>query len=132
MADTASPSPRGPIAPHLQVYRPTLTMVMSIAHRLTGIALYAGTVVFVWWLVAVAAGRAAYDAFLAVFGSPPGLVVLFGLTWAVLHHALGGIRHLIWDAGRAHTYPWREYLARANLVGSLMLTAILWAVFYPR
>ncbi len=132
MTGTAAPTPRIPIAPHLQVYRPTLTMVMSIAHRLTGIALYAGTVVLVWWLAAVAAGRVAYETFLDVFGSVPGLVVLFGLTWAVLHHALGGIRHLIWDAGRAHSYPWREYLARANLIGSLTLSTILWVVFYPR
>ena len=132
MADTVSPPPRAPTAPHLQVYRPTLTMMLSIVHRLTGVALYLGTVVFVWWLIAVAGGRMAYETFLDAFGSAPGLVVLFGLTWAALHHALGGIRHLIWDTGRAYTYPWREYLARANLIGSLSLTAILWIVFYPR
>lgn len=132
MAGTTSSSRPRPTAPHLQVYRPTLTMTMSIAHRLTGIAVYIGTIVFVWWLIAIAAGRDAYESFLDALGSIPGLIVLFGLTWAVLHHALGGIRHLIWDTGRAHTYPWREHLARANLIGSLALTAILWAVCYPR
>ena len=121
---------RRPLAPDLQVYRPTLTMVMSIAHRITGGAVYLGMALLVWWLIAVAAGPDAYAAQQRLIGSIPGQLVLFGLTWALLHHALGGIRHLILDAGRAHDHPWREYLARASIVGSVALTILLWIVGY--
>jgi len=119
-----------PRSPDLQVYQPTLTMTMSIAHRMTGAALYIGTILFVWWLVALAAGPAAYSVEQKFMGSLPGLIILFGFTWAALHHTLGGVRHLIWDTGIGHNHPWREYLARATLFGSLSLTFILWIAGY--
>ena len=62
--------------------------------------------------------------------SLPGLVILFGFTWAILHHALGGVRHIIWDTGWVHDYPWREYLARATIFGSLSVAVFLWVVVY--
>ncbi len=124
------PIRKRPTAPDLQVYRPTLTMTMSIFHRLTGAALYLGTLLFIWWLVATAMGPSAYALQQRFMGSTPGLLVLFGFTWALLHHALGGVRHLIWDTGRAHDHPWREYLARATILGSLALTTLIWSVFY--
>ena len=119
-----------PRSPDLQVYRPTLTMTMSIVHRLTGGALYFGAVLLTWWLIAIAMGPGAYAFQQRFWGSPLGLLILFGLTWAVLHHALGGVRHLVWDTGRAHGHPWREYLSLATLAGSVSLTAILWGIFY--
>jgi succinate dehydrogenase / fumarate reductase cytochrome b subunit len=61
-----------------------------------------------------------------VLGSPVGLIALFGFTWALLHHAFGGVRHLVWDLSIAHTYPWREYLTRATLLASLACTALFW------
>jgi succinate dehydrogenase / fumarate reductase cytochrome b subunit len=124
------PNRKRPIAPDLQVYRPTLTMTMSIFHRVTGAALYLGILLFIWWLVAAAMGPSAYALQQRFMGSIPGLLVLFGFTWALLHHSLGGVRHLIWDTGRAHDHPWREYLARATILGSLALTVLLWGVFY--
>lgn len=117
-----------PRAPDLQVYRPTLTMVMSIVHRATGVASYFGFALFVWWLLAVAAGPSAYAGQQWFMGTIAGQVILFGLTWALLHHSFGGIRHLIHDAGRAHDLPWREYLARASLAGSLAGTVLLWII----
>lgn len=119
-----------PRSPDLQVYRPTLTMTMSIIHRVTGVALYFGTLLLTWWLIAIAIGPGAYIFQQRFLGSALGLLILFGFTWAILHHALGGVRHLVWDTGRAHGHPWREYLARATIVGSLALTIVLWGVFY--
>jgi succinate dehydrogenase / fumarate reductase, cytochrome b subunit len=117
-----------PISPHLQIYRPMLTMMMSIAHRITGAALYFGTLLLAWWLLAAASGPNAYAMFQAVASSFIGRVVLFGYTWALIHHMLGGIRHLIWDTGHGFGPSEREWLARTNLVGSIVLTIILWIV----
>lgn len=115
-----------PLAPDLQTYRPTLTMVMSIAHRATGAALYVGLIAMAAWLLALASGPHAYALVRNALGSPVGLVVLFGYTWALLHHAFGGIRHIVWDLSVAHTYPWREYLTRATLFASLACTVLFW------
>ncbi len=116
-----------PLAPNLQTYRPTLTMVMSITHRVTGALLYLGFLVSVIWLGALANGAETYALAQKLLGSPLGYVILFGFTWALLHHAFGGIRHLVWDLSIAHTYPAREYLTRATLVASLALTILFWA-----
>ena len=74
-------------------------MVMSIVHRITGAALYVGTLLLAWWLLAAASGPNAYATFQTVASSLIGRLVLFGYTWALIHHMLGGIRHLIWDTG---------------------------------
>lgn len=126
MTDTATRS--RPLSPHLQVYRWPITMVMSIAHRITGAALYFGTLLLVYLLLSAAAGEGSYYRASAVFGSVPGLVVLFGYTWALIHHMLGGIRHFIWDTGQGMEAGTRDTLAWANLIGSIILTLIIWAV----
>lgn len=105
-----------------------LTTAMSIVHRLTGAALYLGTALLVWWLLAAANGPGTFATFQAVAGSPIGLVVLFGYTWALLHHMLGGLRHFIWDMGYGFEHPMRERLAVATLAGSIILTVLLWIV----
>jgi succinate dehydrogenase / fumarate reductase cytochrome b subunit len=119
-----------PISPHLQIYRLTLTMAMSIVHRMTGAALYFGTVVVAWWLIAAASGPDAYQGVQWFMGSIVGLLILFGYTWVLIHHMLGGVRHLIWDTGRGFGPSEREWLARATIVGSVGLTIVLWAVGY--
>jgi succinate dehydrogenase / fumarate reductase, cytochrome b subunit len=127
MADTQAPAQR-PLSPHLQIYRPMLTMMMSIVHRITGAALYFGTLIVAWWLLAAAAGQNAYGTFEAFETSWIGRLILFGYTWALLHHLLGGIRHFIWDLGYGFGPEEREWLVRANLIGSVVLTILLWAV----
>jgi succinate dehydrogenase / fumarate reductase, cytochrome b subunit len=117
-----------PLSPHLQIYRPSITMVMSIVHRLTGAALYIGTLLLAYWLVSLATGQAAFEMAQAVLGSWFGMLVLFGYTWALLHHMLGGLRHFVWDTARGLDPPWRDRLAWGTLVGSIALTAIVWAV----
>ncbi len=117
-----------PLSPHLQIYRWPITMTMSIAHRVTGVGLYFGTVLLVWWLVAAAAGPRAFDFANAVLGSWIGLIVLFGYTWALIHHMLGGIRHFIWDFGVGLDKPARDNIAWATIVGSVVLTVVVWAI----
>ncbi len=102
-------------------------MSMSIAHRITGFALYFGTVILAWWLIA-AANPNAYAKFQAFADSIIGRLILFGYTWAVIHHLLGGVRHLIWDTGRGFGPSEREWLAAATLIGSVGLTVVLWIV----
>ncbi len=119
-----------PLSPHLQIYKPMLTMMMSIAHRVTGAALYFGMLLFAWWLIAAAAGANTYTGFETFMGSLIGRLILFGYTWALLHHLLGGIRHLIWDTLHGFEPAEREMLAAATLIGSIALTILLWGVGY--
>ena len=104
-------------------------MAMSIAHRATGIALYAGTVLLVLWLGAAAISQQALNPVNDLYGSWFGQIVLFGYTWAILHHMLGGIRHFIWDFIIGLEPGQREALAWANLAGSIVLTLVVWTVF---
>lgn len=119
-----------PISPHLQIYKLMLTMMMSVVHRITGAALYFGVLLLAWWLIAAAAGPNAYANFEWFIGSFIGRLVLFGYTWALLHHMLGGIRHLIWDTGHGFEPAEREMLAVATIVGSIALTILVWIVGY--
>jgi succinate dehydrogenase / fumarate reductase cytochrome b subunit len=125
----ASQRPR-PLSPHLQVYKLMLTFVMSGFHRISGFALYFGMLLIAWWLIAAATGPNAYANVEWFMGSLIGRLVLFGYTWALLHHMLGGIRHLIWDTIHGFEPAEREMLALATLVGSISLTLIIWAVGY--
>lgn len=119
-----------PLSPHLQIYRPMLTMMMSIVHRITGAALYFGMALFAWWLMAAASGPNAYANFQWFIGSLIGRLIFLGFTWALVHHALGGIRHLIWDTLHGLEPTEREVLALATLIGSITLTVLLWVIGY--
>jgi len=127
---TTAPRRSRPLSPHMQIYRPMLTMVMSIVHRITGGALYFGTLLLAWWLISAASGPNAYANFEAFIGSFIGRVILFGYTWALLHHMLGGIRHLIWDTLHGFEPAEREWLTVASLVGSIVLTVMVWVIGY--
>ncbi len=88
-----------PLSPHLQIYKPQLTSVLSILHRITGVALSVGTILLVYWLVAAASGPGAFATAAGFIGSWLGLLLLFGWTFALFFHLANGIRHLFWDAG---------------------------------
>jgi succinate dehydrogenase / fumarate reductase, cytochrome b subunit len=111
-----------PLSPHLQIYKPIPTMVMSIMHRITGGALYVGTVLVAWWLIATASGAAYYDWVNWLFGT------LIGNTWVLVHHMLGGIRHLIWDLGYGYEKHFATKVAKAMLAASVTLTLLLWVI----
>ena len=128
MAPTARPTVAPPLSPFLQIYRWTWTMLMSVLHRLTGLALYGGTALVVIWLVALASGPRAYEAVAGFFGSRFGLMVLFGYTWALMHHMCGGLRHFVWDTGIGFEKHERMWLARGTLIASVSLTLVIWAL----
>ena len=115
-----------PLSPHLQIYSPLINMVMSILHRITGAALYFGTLLLVWWLLAVATGPEHFATATWFFSSWLGQLVLLGYTWALIHHALGGLRHLIWDTGSGFDLKSVDALCWANIIGSVVLTVVLW------
>ena len=102
-------------------------MVVSILHRLTGAALsIAGLAVLTWWLCSIASSSEAYAAFTTAAATPFGLIVLIGLTWAFFQHLLSGIRHLAMDTGAAFELGVNRRFAILTIVGSLLLTAVLW------
>ena len=119
-----------PLSPHLQIYRWTWTMAMSVFHRATGSALYVGVALFAIWLVALAAGPRAFETAQWFFGSPLGLLILFGYTWVLMHHMLGGVRHLVWDFAVRMDLDSRMAMARYTLIGSIVLTVAIWAVAF--
>jgi succinate dehydrogenase / fumarate reductase cytochrome b subunit len=115
-----------PLSPHLQIYSTLINMVMSMLHRLTGAALYLGTLILAAWLVAAGSGPEAFDTVNGLLNSWPGRLVLFGYTWALIHHALGGIRHFIWDLGAGYDLPTVDLLSWGTIIGSVALTALVW------
>ena len=119
-----------PLSPHLQIYRPMLTMMMSIAHRLSGAALAIGFILLAWWLLAISLGPEPYATVSSFFGSIAGGTLLFLFSWALIHHMLGGIRHLIWDTGHGLDKVSIEIFAWATIIGSTTLTVLLWLVGY--
>lgn len=118
-----------PTSPHLLIYKFALTMAMSIIHRITGAANYAGTVLLVVWLLGGAIGGDTFALVQAFFGSWLGQLILFGYTWSLFHHMLGGVRHFVWDSGHGLDHPAREWLVRANLAVSVLLTLAAWSLF---
>ena len=115
-----------PLSPHLQVYRPQLTSMMSITHRATGVALTTGTLVLAAWLVAVAIGGETYKMVAVAVAHPLGQFVLFGYSAALIYHALNGIRHLAWDLGFGLTIPEVYRSGHIVLFLTFLLTACLW------
>ena len=105
-------------------------MVVSILHRATGIALsFAGLAILTWWLMALSGGAAPYATFEKAAHHPLGIIVLVGLTWSFFQHLLSGIRHLVMDTGAAFELGINKSFAILTIVGSLILTALVWAWF---
>ena len=115
-----------PLSPHLQVYRPQMTSVMSILHRAAGVVLTTGTLIMTAWLVSLALGKEAYDVVVMVIGHPLGQFVLFGYSVALIYHALNGVRHLGWDLGFGLTIPQVYKNGQIVLFLTVMLTMGLW------
>lgn len=130
MTETAKIKNR-PRSPHLSIYRWPITMVISITHRITGIALYFGMVLFVTWLAALACGVETFRTINRIFGSSLGLCVLFLYTLAGVHHTVGSIRHLIWDL-KPHLLDKEKanVTAWVTICISVSVTLIIWIVGY--
>lgn len=127
MANTAK---NRPLSPHLQIYRPIPTMMSSIVHRITGCALYFGTVLVAWWLIAAASGPDYFATANWVFGSWIGRLILFGFTWALVQHLFGGIRHFVWDLGYGFDKHLTTRVAKITFVAAPVVTILLWIAGY--
>ena len=115
-----------PLSPHLQVYRWQITMVMSILHRATGIALVAGAFGFAWWLLMLSRGGDAADTAMRCAGSPLGMLLIAGFSLSLMYHLLNGIRHLLWDTGRGYDIPSVYKTGWTVFVLTFVLTAAIW------
>ena len=114
-----------PLSPHLTIYKPQITSVLSITHRLTGVGLYAGIFVLAWTII-----LASYncDCVLPILTSKPGLVLLFAWTTALFYHALNGIRHLFWDIGKGLELETASTTGVLVLIGAVVLTTFSWVI----
>ncbi len=119
-----------PLSPHIQIYKPMLTMMMSIAHRISGILLYFGSLLLAWWLIAAATGPHYFGIVNEHFASNFGRLLLLAYTWALIHHMLGGIKHLVWDTGSGLSKPAVELWAWGSLIGSIIITILIWYLAY--
>ena len=115
-----------PLSPHLQIYKPQLTSILSILHRMTGVALAVGTLMLVWWLVAAAAGPQPFDAAQGFIASWVGRLLLLGWTFSLFYHLCNGIRHLFWDAGYGFELPSVYASGWAVVVASMVMMVGSW------
>lgn len=119
-----------PLSPHLSIYKPAITMTTSIIHRITGGALYFGTILLAVWLISAAVSEECFNFVNGLFGSWIGRLVLFGYTWALMQHLAGGIRHFIWDMGAGLEKHTASKMAWATVVFSVIATILIWVVAY--
>lgn len=118
-----------PLSPHLQVYKPQISSVLSILHRMTGVVLGLGVAIVIWFFAAAASTDPdALENFNSVMTSWIGLIVLFGFTLALWYHTLNGIRHLFWDMGYGFELKTMEKSGIAVLAGTVILTVFTWIV----
>jgi succinate dehydrogenase / fumarate reductase cytochrome b subunit len=128
MADNPQkPGHARPLSPHLTIYRWQMTMLGSITHRLTGMALSVGALALAWWLVSISNGPESFAIFMAWAASPLGLILLFGFTWSLAFHLLNGVRHLAWDMGYGFDKHVATQTATLVFVLSLVIAAGLFA-----
>jgi len=118
-----------PLSPHLSIYKFKLSLLMSIAHRITGGALYFSMLIFLFFLVSLSSGASAYELFSSIIGTWIGKLVILGITWAVFHHMLGGLRHFLWDMVKGFEVKTVDKLATITLLGGIVLTIIYWSIY---
>ena len=121
-----------PLSPHLQIYKPQITSILSILHRATGIALSIGSVILVLWIVALTLGENTYIIYSNLINNWFSKLIIFGFTFALFYHLSNGIRHLFWDAGYGYDLKHAYISGVAVIISSLLLTSITWLIVYFR
>jgi succinate dehydrogenase / fumarate reductase cytochrome b subunit len=129
-SDSVNPSKNAapPLSPHLQIYRLPLVAILSITHRVTGMANLAGTILLTVWLLAAAWSNECFVAVQGFMGSWIGQLMLLGWTLSLSYHLLNGVRHLFWDAGKGFELKTAYASGRAVIAGTFVLTAIIWGI----
>jgi len=115
-----------PLSPHLQIWRWHATMLTSILHRATGVALYGGALLFSLWLVSIALGPQAYALSSALIGTVIGQIILWAVVFSVSFHILSGLRHLVWDMGAGFNPKLSSLFSNLIIIGAVLLTAGIW------
>jgi len=124
---------RRPLSPHLTIWKWGPHMMVSILHRATGTAMAIGAAsLLIWWLAAAASGPQAYETFLSWASWWPGYVVAIGFTWTFFQHMFSGIRHLVLDTGAGYELRVNKMGAVATMIGSITMTALVWALILAR
>jgi succinate dehydrogenase / fumarate reductase cytochrome b subunit len=119
-----------PLSPHLTIYRPQISSVPSIVHRITGMGLGIGTIWLAWWLIAAASGPEAFALVQGFSSSLIGRLLLLGFTWALAFHFMNGVRHLIWDLGYGFDLKSMELGGWIVVYGSVLLTIAIWVLAF--
>jgi len=119
-----------PLSPHLSIYKFKLSLLMSIAHRITGAALYFSMLIFLFFLISLSIGASGYEIFSLIISTWIGKLVMLGITWAIFHHMLGGLRHFLWDMVKGFEVKTVDKLATISLLGGIALTVIYWSLYY--
>lgn len=122
--------PERPLSPHLTIYRPQMTTMLSILHRITGVLLITALLAFIWWLVAAATGPESYNQFLCYASSGFGQLLMIGGSFALYYHLCNGIRHLVWDTGRLFEIEDAKRAGYLVLFSAVALTVITWLEVY--
>ena len=122
--------PQGPrpLSPHLQVYKPQLTSVLSIMHRATGIFLALGSIMLALWVISAASGPEYYGWSLWFLSSWIGIALLAAWSWCIFYHLCNGVRHLFWDIGLGFSLKSTYLTGRIVVITSFALTAISWGI----
>ena len=121
-----------PLSPHLQIYKPQITSVLSILHRGTGIVLSIGSIILVSWIVTLTLGESTYLMYSNIINNWFGKFIIFGFTFALFYHLSNGIRHLFWDAGYGYDLNHAYISGISVIISSLLLTSITWLIVYIR
>lgn len=124
------PDTNRPLSPHLQVYRPQITSVLSILHRITGVALSFAALLLAYWLISAAYGPEAFERAQSLLESWFGRLVLFGFTFALFYHMCNGIRHIGWDMRLGFELPTLRFTGLLVVLVSTALTLITWLMAY--
>jgi len=132
MSEATRGGPGRPLSPHLLAWRPHLTMVVSISHRITGSAMYVGVLIIAGWAAALASGPDAFEQYRSLLGSPLGKLVQIGLTFCVFFHLASGLRYLGWDLGKGFEKRTADTTATAVVAFAVVMTIFLWAIIGMR
>ena len=134
MTDTTPVRRDPPVSPHVQldghVWRWHVTMATSILHRATGVALYGGALILAAWALALALGPQVYNGYMALLGSIPGKIVIFGLTFSLVYHLINGVRHLVWDTGQGLDIHTASLTSWFVVGASALLTVLIWVLAF--